>query len=196
MFKVRKAYQDALLQRSLYPLKSGEYKLKEVKDFAEKYYIETQKIAKSKQTGNLSQLIHCTPGDMHTWLKSAPEFIAEELGYKVAPAIKGLTGDDLTPPDIQRLRMLIQPRIDALLNECDHVDNLIYNNIGLEYEHMKRDASLVAYLYDQLYHLMDFILTQVHHCQNQTPLKPNSIFLQNLSSKITPASTLLKYLYT
>jgi hypothetical protein len=34
MFQVRKAYQEALLQRNLYPLKSGEYKLKEVKDFA------------------------------------------------------------------------------------------------------------------------------------------------------------------
>ena len=167
MFKVRKAYQDALLERNLYPLKSGEYKLKEVRNFAEKYYKETQKISKSKQIGNSPQLLHCTTDDMHTWLKYAPEFIAEELGYKAAPAIKALIEDGLSPDDVKKLRMLIQPRIDALLNECDHVDTLIYNNIGLEYEHMKRNESLVADLYDQLYRLTDFALSEIYSLKQQ-----------------------------
>lgn len=88
-------------------------------------------------------------------------FIADELGYKVAPAVKALAGDGLSTSDVKKLRMLIQPRIEALLNECEHVDTLIQNNISLEYKHMKRDESLVADLYDRLYCLNDLILEEV-----------------------------------
>ena len=196
MFQVRKAYQEALLQRNLYPLKSGEYKLKEVKDFAEKYLFETLRISSSKKTGAPPLLKHCCPEDMHTWLKSAPQFIADELGYKVVGAINALTGDGLTLQEVQLTQMLVQPKIDALLNDCEHVGTLIHNNIKLEYEHMKRNNSLVADLYDQLYHLMDVTLNQVHHCQNQTPGTPTSFSVNNMPSRKMPTSTLLKYLDT
>lgn len=167
MMKVRKAYHQALLQRNLYPLKCGIYKLNEVKDFAEKYLLETQKIARSKQTSNRCQLRHCTPEDMHTWLKSAPVFVADELGYKVAPAIKALIGDGLSNDDVKRLRMQIQPRIDALLLQCDDVDDLIYTNIEVEYEQMKMGESLVADLYDRLYRLTDFALSEIYSLKQQ-----------------------------
>lgn len=67
--------------------KAGNTNLKEVKDFAEKYYIETLKIAKSKRTGEPALLKHCTAPEVRTWLKNAPKFVADELGYKVVGAI-------------------------------------------------------------------------------------------------------------
>lgn len=160
MTKVRKAYQQALTQRTSYPLKSGEYKLKEVIAFAEKYHAETQKIAKSKQTGSLSHLLHCTPEDQHVWLKSAPVYIAEELGFKVVGAIKALTGDGVMPSEAQRIKLLIEPSIDSLLERCEYVDDLLRNNIQVEYEHMRRDDSLVADLYYRLHSLTGFTLEQ------------------------------------
>ena len=168
MAKVIKAYQQALAQRNLYPLRSGEYKLKEVRDFAEKYYVETQKIAKSIQTGSPCQLLHCTPEDRNTWLKSAPAFIAEELGYKVVGAVAALTGDGLTPKESHNISQLVQPSIDSLLERCEYVDAHIRKNIRVEYEHMKQDNSLVLDLYDRLYRLTDFALDEVHAYQQQT----------------------------
>lgn len=162
MNKVKTAYQQALVQRDLYPLKSGAYKLAEVKDFAKRYYAETQRIAQSKRTGINPSLLHCTSEDMHSWLKSAPVYIADEFGYKVVAAVKALTGDGLDPQDVQDLTNRIQPSIDELLNQCKIVDNLIRKNIQLEYKHMKRNDSLVADLYHRLYMLVDFILDEVN----------------------------------
>ncbi len=167
MFKVRKAYQDALLQRSLYPLKSGEYKLKEVKDFAEKYYIETQRISKSKRTGEPALLRHCTAPEVRTWLKNAPKFVADELGYKVVGAINALTGDGVLPSEIQRIKRLIEPSIESLLERCEYVDDLLRNNFQIEYEHMRRDDSLVADLYYRLHSLTDYTLEQAGLYQQQ-----------------------------
>ncbi len=143
------------------------YKLNEVKDFTEKYYVETQKIATSKRTGRPASLMHCTTPEIRTWLKSAPEFVAEELGYKVVGAIKALTGDGLTPQESHHISQLVQPSIDSLLERSEYVDVQIKNNIGVEYDHMKQDDSLVADLYDRLHSLTDFVLDEVHAYQEQ-----------------------------
>jgi hypothetical protein len=167
MTKVIKAYQQALAQRNLYPLQSGEYKLKEVRDFAERYYVETQKIAKSKQTGYPCQLLHCTTPEVRTWLKSAPAFVADELGYKVVGAVAALTGDGLTPQELYNISKLAQQSVDSLLERCEYVDDLLRNSIQVEYEHMKHDDSLVADLYYRLHSLTDFLLDEVHAYQQQ-----------------------------
>lgn len=112
-------------------------------------------------------MLHCTAPEVRTWLKSAPVFIADELGYKVVGAVAALTGDGLTPQESHNIFQLAQQSIDSLLERCEYVDDLIRNSIQVEYEHMKQDDSLVADLYYRLHSLTDFLLDEVHVYQKQ-----------------------------
>ena len=72
-------------------------------------------------------------------------------------------------------------------------DNLIRNNIEVEYEHMRRNDSLVADLYERLYSLTDLILVGVDTYLGLGVSISQSLTLHSLPVRPVMKSSLLRY---
>jgi hypothetical protein len=113
----KKAFDDGHKQRRKYPLRNGEYKLKETLYCLEEALDEIGRIADYKRTSRVKgcELRHCTPEDMGRWVKNLPQYIAHHLSYNVLPATLALTGDGVPELKVRSLHSEAVRRSDALV---------------------------------------------------------------------------------
>jgi hypothetical protein len=132
------------MNRKKYPLRSGEYKLKEALYMLRMYIKELKRIADYKQARNTlarkakgHALQRCTPEDMDKWLKELPQHIAHTLSYYVIPATSALTGDGVPEAKVEKLHAEAVRRSDDLVHRLGSVwagnslDSIIADTVAL-----------------------------------------------------------------
>lgn len=116
-------YQGALTLRSQNPLKSGMYKHKEANHVQKRVVATLERCGRALDPFVMDDAPKlyplCVDYEFRSWARKVPMLIAEELGYKVVPAIEALTGDGFSPDAVKKLRTDIQPRLNDLIEERD-----------------------------------------------------------------------------
>jgi hypothetical protein len=114
------------LERLKYPLRSGEYKLKEALYDMVGSLNELERITDYKQTRSYLRkrekgyaLKHCTPKDMDEWLQDLPLHIAFTLSYNVIPATLALTGDGVASVDVREMHWQTRYATERLLRDLE-----------------------------------------------------------------------------
>ena len=151
----KQAFEDGHKERLKYPLRCGEYKLKEALYDVVGSLKELERIADLKRArGGRARrekgyaLRHCTTADTNQWLKDRPQYVARILSYSVIPATLALTGDGVPKSQVNQLladavrrseKLLIKLEefgpshtIKNLLAEAIEVIELVQNNAGFK----------------------------------------------------------------
>jgi len=121
----KQAFEDGHIERRKYPLRYGEYKLKEVLYDVIGSLKELERIADCKRArGGRARrekgyaLRHCTTADMDKWLKDLPQYVAHTLSYSVIPATLALTGDGVPDSLVSQLHADAVHRSEIIVNKC------------------------------------------------------------------------------
>ena len=119
----RQAHQDALALRSQNPLITGDYKLKEAQDGLTRRYEGLNLIHSS-----IDERIPLPPGfDIRGWtqeewpdeLCKLPIVIAEDLGYRVIPAIRVMCDDPNAPADLKNYLTSLERQVLGCVGLCE-----------------------------------------------------------------------------
>ena len=147
------AFGAAQLQRTKYPLTSGAYKLRQVRDA----------IARQQSTMNAIRDLHqspaskrpgvllgcCTTDDMEDWLKNLPQQVADMLSYDMLPAIAALAGDGISADDVAGELESANAHACNLLKDCAKQNKRLHDRVESELRSIKRGYSnLYALLVD------------------------------------------------
>lgn len=164
MAKLYKTCQDAFnagtSDREDYPLREGEYKLREARYSLSGWRSEIDQItAFKKDKTKRHGLSHCTSDDAGYWLKRLPETIAHELGYTVLPGISALDGDGVSSHTMSILLHQAKQRAAVLVEQCESAKALLNQGINEEYKRMKMGYSSIAPILDQALKLIDTVLS-------------------------------------
>ena len=124
----KQAFEDGHMERRKYPLRCGEYKLKEALYDVVGSLKELDRIADYKRArGYLARrekgyaLQHCTTEDMDKWLKDLPHYIAFTLSYNVIPATLALTGDGVASVDARGVHWKTRSCAEQLVRDLGSV---------------------------------------------------------------------------
>ena len=140
------AFKTAQSERAKYPLRSGEYKLREVHTRLSRAKESMDKIGEHlKKPGGyeLGQNLGpcCTTDDKAIWLKAIPMWVAEMLGYDILPAIKALTGDGIADRHVAAELASGLANARNLLQDCQSQHNRLERGLNGEFRRMKTGYS-------------------------------------------------------
>lgn len=122
----KKAFENGHIDRRKYPLRYGEYKLKEALYDVVGSLNELERIAECKRArGDRARrekgyaLRHCTTEDMGKWLKDLPQYIAFTLSYNVIPATLALAGDGVASVDARGVHWEARTCAERLVRDLE-----------------------------------------------------------------------------
>jgi hypothetical protein len=142
-----------------HPLQSGQYKLEECRDRLRRCYVEIGRIRRYLTgKGSPYALQHCTTEDKHLWLKDLPGHVAHRLGYEVVPGLLALGADGADPTAIMNVHPRIENDCLALVGCLESARTSIRRSIGVEYEQMKQDGSMLEPLVERAIDITDHAL--------------------------------------
>ena len=120
----RQAFNAALALRNRNPLQSGEYKLTEAHDFFKRRYQGLNLIESS-----IEERIPFRSGfDIRGWtveewrdeLCKLPTKVAQDLGYRVLPAIRVMCADPSAPTVLKRDLVSIERQVESCVQLCEN----------------------------------------------------------------------------
>jgi hypothetical protein len=117
------AHQDALTRRTQNPLKSGEYKLREgyrtMRNRYEALNLIESSIEENIPFGPYFDIRGWTPEDWPDELCELPIMIAEDLGYRVLPAIRVMCADPSAPADLKDYLASLERQVESCVQRCE-----------------------------------------------------------------------------
>jgi hypothetical protein len=115
-----KAFRAGVIDRENHPLSSGRYKLVELLRLLESSHEETIQIGLSFSSPvERPRYRHCTGADKDVWLTTFTRILAYDLGYKLIPGLRALTGDGVPAESIPRHVPGVETQSRQLVKELD-----------------------------------------------------------------------------
>ena len=144
------AFKQGKMDRTNRPLPYGHYKLREAYENLAEWGKELNRIAVyvSGKTGR-NNLMHCTPEDMHVWLKDLPALVAHTVAYELLPGLLALDKDGADSTLIASCYPNIERECIDLLDRLELARLKLQRGIGTEYNLMKHGGSTLMPLMDE-----------------------------------------------
>jgi len=160
------AYNEQASSRAAHPLRSGGYKLTEVRRQLQIYLGDLDLIAgfpfHAALTG-VNPRTHCidTAEDKAICLRNIPIQLAELLGYCWVPAVNALDGDGVCAEAIGVILPNQTRLIEESIAECERAHQRIQHSYGAEVKKIKDNASELTELVLGLLHSLDMLLNHI-----------------------------------
>ena len=140
-----KAFAEGKADSQKYPRDRGAYKLMERRLKWGIYEQEVDLIATELQKPcSRYDPRRSTYDGKHTWLPRILVVIAYELSESIIPSFKSLTGDGMTPAQVNQHLPYVERRCQEVLQELERARQTIKGRIQDEYDRMRHGDSVVG----------------------------------------------------
>jgi hypothetical protein len=155
-------------ERARFPLRSGIYKLREVRRRLAESLSLMSEVCMSVELNRTSTSARAPQGTRGA-LQRLPKVIAHELGRNIIPAVEALVGDDVPRTMAKALAKHARVEANALVRRCDDLnDDFTRHRIDVELVRMKYDRSVLEQLLTDAVGLIDKVLPKEQRAFSQT----------------------------
>lgn len=179
----REAFDRQQMARQSYPLQSGQYKLRETRDYLDKMLCGFDNIVEYQHRDPKPTYRDEDLGGFLAWetqdrLRNIPIMLVEMAGYNLQPGLLALTKEGVPQALVDLHTRLLKPFMDQFIAECDEAHDRLQAPLQSEYDKLAAGESELVWLTRSLFRQVEDILalcegTANHQSVNNVYFRPH-----------------------